>query len=373
MKWGTFSLSQIPDLSRVPENFETDFEQFQLAEELGFDTIWIAEHLFSSYGVVTSCQVLAAAIANATKRIKIGMAVVVMPFNHPLRTASDFALVDILSEGRLLFGAGRAYQPHEFVGLGIPMEDSRGMYEEAMDIMLKAWGDEPITHDGEFWTIPQPTDVLPKPVQKPHPPLYQACISPDSFKTAAQKGLGLQLASPFSYRTYREEWVDKIEESIGVYEAECEKAGHDPKGAERMMLLPFFVHESQDEAKRIAQERMEWFYAKVTANQKSVGGQPDLIKGYELTMAESKKTLEGGYLNFDKLYENGAATADDPATCAEKLNELRERLGITEFVLWTNIGGMPAAESKAAMKLIMNEVAPRVNEMEAAANAKAAE
>ena len=121
------------------------------------------------------------------------------------------------------------------------------------------------------------------------------------------------------------------------------------------MLLPFFVHESQDEAKH-AQERMEWFYAKVTANQKSVGGQLNLIKGYELTGRQ--RTLEGGYLNFDKLYENGAAIADDPATCAEKLNELRERLGITEFVLWTNIGGMPAAESKAAMELIMNEVAP---------------
>ena len=169
MKWGTFSLSQIPDLSRVPENFETDFKQFELAEALGFDTIWIAEHLFSSYGVVTSTQVLAAAIAKATKKIKIGMAVVVMPFNHPLRTASDFALVDILSEGRLLFGAGRAYQPHEFVSLGIPMEDSREMYEEAMEIMLKAWGDKPITHDGKFWSIPQPTEVLPKPVQKPHP------------------------------------------------------------------------------------------------------------------------------------------------------------------------------------------------------------
>jgi alkanesulfonate monooxygenase SsuD/methylene tetrahydromethanopterin reductase-like flavin-dependent oxidoreductase (luciferase family) len=83
-------------------------------------------------------------------------------------------------------------------------------------------------------------------------------------------------------------------------------------------------------------------------------------------MQESRKTLEGGYLNFDKLYEHGAAIADDPATCAEKLNDLRERLGITEFVLWTNIGGMPAADSMAAMRLIMGDVAPRVNAMEAA-------
>lgn len=203
MKWGTFSLSQIPDLSKVPETFETDFEQFQLAEEIGFDTIWIAEHLFSTYGVVTSTQVLAAAIARATKTIRIGMSVVVLPFNHPLRTASDFALVDILSKGRLLFGAGRAYQPHEFVGLGIPMEKSREMYEEALDVILRAWTNDTITHDGEFWKIPQPTQVLPKPVQQPHPPVYQACISPDSFKTAARRGFGLQLASPFTYRTYR--------------------------------------------------------------------------------------------------------------------------------------------------------------------------
>lgn len=366
MKWGTFSLSQIPDLSKVPETFETDFEQFQLAEEIGFDTIWIAEHLFSTYGVVTSTQVLAAAIARATKTIRIGMSVVVLPFNHPLRTASDFALVDILSKGRLLFGAGRAYQPHEFVGLGIPMEKSREMYEEALDVILRAWTNDTITHDGEFWKIPQPTQVLPKPVQQPHPPVYQACISPDSFKTAARRGFGLQLASPFTYRTYREEWIDKLAESVGEYERECEKHGHDPKGAERMMLLPFFVHESPAEAHRIFRERVEWFYAKVTGNQKAVPGQAENIKGYELTMSESRRTAAGGYLNFDKLYEHGACIADDPATCAEKLNDLRERLGITEFVLWTNIGGMPAEESKKAMRLIMSDVAPRVNAMEAA-------
>ena len=373
MKWGTFSLSQVPDLSRVPQAFESDFRQFELAEALGFDTIWIAEHLFSSYGVVTSTQVLAAAIARATKRIKIGMAVVVMPFNHPLRTASDFALVDILSKGRLLFGAGRAYQPHEFVGLGVPMEKSREMYEEALDIVLRAWTEEKIQHDGAFWSIPQPTEVLPKPVQKPHPPVYQACISPDSFRTAAQRGFALQLASPFSYRTYREAWIDRLAESVQLYEAECVKHGHDPKGAERMMLLPFFVHPDAAKAREIARERIEWFYAKVTANQKSVPGQADTIKGYELTMTESRKTLAGGYLNFDKLYEYGAAIADDPQTCADKLNMLRERLGITEFVLWTNIGGMPAEDSMAAMRLIMSDVAPRVNRMEADAKAKAAE
>lgn len=360
MKWGVFSLSQIPDLTRVPEAFDEDFVFFKRAEQLGYDTIWLAEHLFSNYGVVTSTQVLAAAVARATERIKIGTAVTVIPFNHPLRTASDFALVDVLSKGRLLFGAGRAYQPHEFVGLDIPMADSREMYAEGLDLLIRAWTNETVSHQGKFWTVPEPVEVLPKPVQSPHPPIYKACVSPESFQTAAREGLHLQLASPFTYRTYREEWIDKLAENIGLYEAECEARGRDPKAGERMMLLPFFVAETSAEAQDVFGERVEWFYSKVTNNQNLGAGPSEVIKGYELTMTESRKTAAAGYLNFDKLHAHGAAIADDPATCAEKLNHLRERLGITEFVLWFNIGGMPAEDSTRAMELAMREVTPLV-------------
>jgi alkanesulfonate monooxygenase SsuD/methylene tetrahydromethanopterin reductase-like flavin-dependent oxidoreductase (luciferase family) len=366
MKWGVFSLSQIPDLSRVPEAFDEDLAFFKHAEAIGYDTVWLAEHLFSNYGVVTSTQVLAAAVAQVTSTIKIGTAVVVIPFNHPLRTASDFALVDVLSKGRLLFGAGRAYQPHEFVGLDVPMGQSREMYAEGLDLVIKAWTNQTVEHDGEFWKVREPVEVLPKPIQKPHPPIYQACISPDSFRSAARKGLNLQLASPFTYRTYREEWIDKLAESVALYEAECEACGRDPKDNERMMLLPFFVDETTEKAKAIYGERVEWFYSKVTNNQNMGAGPTEVIKGYELTMTESRKTLAGGYLNFDKLHEHGAAIADDPETCAAKLNNLRERLGITEFVLWFNIAGMPAEHSTRAMELAMNEVIPRVNADESA-------
>src|SRR5215475_1257573 len=99
-KFGVFSLSQFPDLSKVVESFDNDLAFFELAEKLGYDKVWIAEHLFSTYGLVTSTQVYAAAIAQRTKRVRIGMAVCAVQFNHPLRTASDFALVDVLSHGR---------------------------------------------------------------------------------------------------------------------------------------------------------------------------------------------------------------------------------------------------------------------------------
>ena len=361
MKWGVFSLSQIPDLSRVPVAFEEDFSYFQRAEAVGYDTVWLAEHLFSNYGLVTSTQVLAAAVAKCTTTIKIGTAVVVIPFNHPLRTASDFALVDVISKGRLKFGAGRAYQPHEFLGLDIPMEHSREMYAEGLDIIIKAWTNEKVDYDGNFWKIREPVEVLPKTFQKPHPPIYQACITPDSFRTAAQQGLHLQLASPFSYRTYRENWIDKLAESIEIYEKECVRCGRDPKAGERMMLLPFFVAETGVEAQQVYGEYVEWFYSKVTNNQKSVPGQEEIVKGYELTMSESRKTLSEGYLNFDKLHKHGAAIADDPKTCAEKLIDMAKRLGISEFVLWFNIAGMPAEKSMKSMELAMKEVIPTVN------------
>jgi alkanesulfonate monooxygenase SsuD/methylene tetrahydromethanopterin reductase-like flavin-dependent oxidoreductase (luciferase family) len=251
------------------------------------------------------------------------------------------------------------------VGLGVPMEESREMYAEGLDIVRRAWTEEKITADGRFWKIPQPVEVLPKPYQKPHPPIYQACISPESFKTAAEQGFGLQLASPFTYRTYREDWIEKLAENIGIYEAECRKRGRDPKGTERMMLLPFFVAESDEKAQAIYRERVEWFYAKVTANQQSVPGQAPTVRGYEFTMAESRKTLAGGYLSFDNLLKYDAAIAGSPDTCVAKLSMLRQKLGITEFVLWYNIGGMPLEHSLAALRLMKREVAPRVDAMEA--------
>ena len=220
-QFGVFSLSQFPDLARVVESFDDDLGFFELAEKLGYDKVWIAEHLFSTYGLVTSTQVYAAAIAQRTKKIRIGMAVCAIPFNHPLRTASDFALVDILSHGRLDFGVGRAYQPHEFVGLGVPMDQSREMLTEGLDIVLKSWTQEKISYKGKYWTIPEEVEVLPKPVQKPHPPVYQATISPESFEQAARMGINLQMASPFTYRTYRETWMDELEKNCQHFDKVC--------------------------------------------------------------------------------------------------------------------------------------------------------
>ena len=359
-KFGIFSLSQFPDLAKVVESFDDDLGFFELAEKLGYDKVWIAEHLFSTYGLVTSTQVYAAAIAQRTKKIRIGMAVCAIPFNHPLRTASDFALVDILSHGRLDFGVGRAYQPHEFVGLGVPMDQSREMLAEGLDIVLKSWTQEKISYKGKFWTIPEPVELLPKPVQKPHPPVYQATISPESFEQAARAGVNLQMASPFTYRTYRERGWTSSRRTAGTTTRSAAIWAATRSKVERMLLLPFFVHEDANKAREIYKAHVEWFYAKVTANQLAGAPQTGEVKGYELTMREGKKTREMGYLSFDKLHQYGACIADDPETCVAKLKDMKRRFGITEFVFWFNIGGIDKAHVERAMKLAAEKVMPYV-------------
>src|SRR5258707_10071 len=179
-----------------------------------------------------------------------------------------------------------------------------------------------------YWRFPEQVEVRPKPVQTPHPPVYQAPISPESFEQAARAGVNLQMASPFTYRTYREKWMDELEKNCGHFDKVCRELDRDPKKAERMLLLPFFVHEDAKTAREIYKAHVEWFYAKVTANQLAGAPQTGEIKGYELTMREGKKTREMGYLSFDKLHQYGACIADDPETCIVKLR-CRRRTGAT--------------------------------------------
>jgi len=360
MKWGIFAISQVPDQSQRVGAFDDTMRQFRLADELGYDTVWIAEHLFSTYCIVNSAQVLAAAVARTTNRIKIGTAVVVIPFNHPFRTAGDFALVDILSHGRLLFGVGRAYNPSEFGGLNLPLEKSREMFIEGMDIIVKAWGDEAFTYQGQFWTIPQKTQSLPKPVQTPHPPIYCAVTSTEAFDLVARNGWNLELASTFSYRFYRNEWMERLEELLHGYEKACTKYGRDGKAAERMLMIPFFVDETTEGAIAKHGKHVDWFLNKLSQVSGSAVDKPKVVKGYELSGTEGPKTVAMGYQTHEKMLQYGAAIAGDPETCIAKLRLIKERLGITEFCLWYDLGGIDAKSVERSMRLAAEKVFPYV-------------
>jgi alkanesulfonate monooxygenase SsuD/methylene tetrahydromethanopterin reductase-like flavin-dependent oxidoreductase (luciferase family) len=229
-----------------------------------------------------------------------------------------------------------------------------------MEIIRRAWTEDRIAHDGKFWSIRQEVEVLPRPVQVPHPPIYLAATSPDSLEIAAREGWHLQLAATFSFRFYREAWKDKVAENLGAYEAACRRHGRDPRAAERVLMIPFFVDETAERATALYGRHVEWFFDKLARISGSQVDPTRIVRGYELSSTEGPRTVALGYQTFEKIHRFGAAIAGDPATCIAQLSELRDRLGITEFCLWFNIGGIPAEHVERSMRLAAAKVLPFV-------------
>ena len=177
--WLTIGLSPSPEEDAV--RIEQQIEQVCYAEALGFGDVWLTEHYFTGESVYNDSLMFAAALAMKTEKIRIGFAVVQMPFHHPVRLAVQLALLDNLSKGRIDVGIGKGtvYNEYEFVGHGLRSHDSRERMEEAVEILERAWTGQPFQYDGKFHQVQVP-QLRPKPVQS-KPPLWRSVISPLSF------------------------------------------------------------------------------------------------------------------------------------------------------------------------------------------------
>ncbi|MBI2493560.1 MAG: LLM class flavin-dependent oxidoreductase, partial [Candidatus Rokubacteria bacterium] len=152
MRFGTFFFFQAPPHLTHPDIIYRELEQIEWTEELGFDQVWFTEHHFIDYGLSVDPATLAAAAASRTRRIRIGLAAAILPFHHPVRLAEQMALVDIISRGRLDVGVGRGNRPAEFAGYRVPQEESRERFEEAVEIVQRAWREERFSFEGRYFT-----------------------------------------------------------------------------------------------------------------------------------------------------------------------------------------------------------------------------
>jgi alkanesulfonate monooxygenase SsuD/methylene tetrahydromethanopterin reductase-like flavin-dependent oxidoreductase (luciferase family) len=172
--------------------YKEALEQIELADRVGFDTVWAVEHHFlTEFAHSSAPEVLLAAAAARTKQIRIGHGVVLLPdrFNHPIRVAERAAALDLISDGRLEFGTGRS-SGYEQAGFEIPTERSRDMWRESFEMIPRMWTEDPFEFDGEFVSVP-PRSIVPKPLQKPHPPLWMAATSPEGWELAGSLGIGI--------------------------------------------------------------------------------------------------------------------------------------------------------------------------------------
>src|SRR6266850_3351878 len=190
MEFGTFLLLQTPSGDPSDVVYRRGVEITQAAEELGFRNMWLAEHHFSTYGLLSRPLTYAQHLADKTKRIRVGTAVIVVPLHHPLTIAEEIATVDLLSGGRLDIGLGRGYQRYEFERFGCDLGESRQRWEEAVDVMLLALSGKTFSYEGKYYRIPE-TTVFPQPLQKPHPPIWVTAQSPDSLEAAVRRGFNV--------------------------------------------------------------------------------------------------------------------------------------------------------------------------------------
>jgi alkanesulfonate monooxygenase SsuD/methylene tetrahydromethanopterin reductase-like flavin-dependent oxidoreductase (luciferase family) len=168
---------------------QDELELIEYADELGYDTCWVREHHFTQYGFLPNTMSLLAHAAARTERIRLGTAVVTLPLHHPIRAAEDTALIDVLSGGRLELGVGRGYQSIEFDAFGIPLSEARARTDESIEIMKRLWTAEgPLDFEGRFFQF-SGVQLQPKPLQRPHPPIHYASISPESIVHYATMGI----------------------------------------------------------------------------------------------------------------------------------------------------------------------------------------
>jgi alkanesulfonate monooxygenase SsuD/methylene tetrahydromethanopterin reductase-like flavin-dependent oxidoreductase (luciferase family) len=177
---------------RIPLDsiYERAVERFEIMDRTGYDAVWLAEHHFSSFSVCPSVHMMATMAAARTTRLRIGTAVSLAPFYHPLRLAEEVALLDVISGGRLNWGAGRGFSRGEFAAFGVPVEESAARFRETVEIVLRAWTNETLSFAGEHFSF-EGVEVLPKPLQQPHPPVWMAATSESAIDWAAGRGFSI--------------------------------------------------------------------------------------------------------------------------------------------------------------------------------------
>lgn len=229
--------------------YQRAFERIAIMDEGGYDGVWLAEHHFNTYSVCPSPHLMAMNVAARTKNLRIGLAVSLAVFYNPLRLAEEVALLDVLSGGRINWGAGRGFDRGEFGAFKIDVAESAARFQEAVDIVLAAWTNEKLTYHGQFWDY-EDVEVLPKPMQKPHPPAWLAATSPEAINRAASRGHTILMDPHASH--------EEIREKRALYQRVLEENGYSIEGRDIPMARLIAIAPTEEQAKQVAYEGARW-------------------------------------------------------------------------------------------------------------------
>ena len=338
MEFGTFLLLQTPSGAPPDVIYQRGTEITQAAEELGFANMWLAEHHFSTYGYLSRPLTYALHLADKTRRIRVGTAVIVVPLHHPLVIAEEIATVDLLTGGRLDVGLGRGYQRYEFERLGQDLGESRGRWEEAVDIIVAALTGKPFSYEGKYYRIPE-TTVFPHPVQKPHPPIWVTAQSPDSIETTVRRGFHL-LSGGFGVP------LERLREFRRLFDGHV--AQHPPRQPIRVgTQRPVYVTDSEADARAVA-EQARW-NMRVTLSLRNNYERVEAGRAVAVPFPDEPTT--------EDLLEKFSVIGT-PDTCIRQIKRLQEAMRNDHFNCSFWFGDLTQTQVLRSMRLFARDVMP---------------
>ena len=337
--------------------YKETLEQCELADQMGFDNLWFVEHHFLTGFSGSPCpEVMFGALSQITKRIRIGFGVSILPYHHPIRVAERVAMVDQLTDGRVEFGTGRS-NAYEQMGLGVDPRDTRAMWEESITMLPQIWQSDEFSWEGRFWKVP-PRRVLPKPYQKPHPRMYLACTQTESFKLAAEKGIGVLSSSTYA--------TSVLAQHVKTYRDNIAHAK--PVGAFINAFWGNNVHafcgEDNQEARELCARSLKAFFGpdkpyiqgRINAYEELLeawGGVPEHLQAdfgrwlRQADEAHKAQAIQAGIsldsgpgaaraafaqLDADTLCDRGVIIAGDPESCIKAIR-MYEEIGVDQVIM----------------------------------------
>jgi natural product biosynthesis luciferase-like monooxygenase protein len=345
VRFGIFGIFDYwPHVKSVSQYFSDVLHLAQKAEALGYDSFWVSEHHFTNYGgILPRPQILLAALAQRTRSIRLGTAVSLVPFDSPVRLAEDFGLIDVLSGGRLEFGVGRGLFGFEYDGLGVEQDEGRARLEEGVKVIREAWQSEQLSYHGRFINVDNLT-VLPRPLQKPHPPLYVAAVSPESYDWAARDGHSILQVLYFAP-------IERTAQEVTRYRALLGQNRHDPSKKRLVAVSPTHVSATSESARREAAEPLMNYVGMVSALLPTET-KSEQYRAYTKLRPAMKK------LTYDVLYSERPTVIGDPAQVIQRIESMSRTLGIDEFVSFVNFGGISHELTLQSMEIFATRVIP---------------
>ncbi len=332
-------------------------EQIELADWLGFDSVWTVEHHFlNEFSYCSAPEVFLACVSQRTRNIRIGHGVVILPFNHPVRVAERIGVLDIMSNGRVEFGTGRATTMDELMGFGIPPQETRPRWAEAIEAIPRMWREDPFSMRGRFWTVDPPVSVLPKPIQKPHPPLWVASTSPDTFVLAAERGLGV-LCFTLGVE------LDEVKRRIQLYRdriASARPVGLAINNQVSMNIMGLFGDDPR-RTEEIARDAVLWYVRKGFELVSAVARSASLDESYRYLNTASRfdpEQITRDYYHF--LKESDLVAIGHVSEAIRVARRYREA-GADQILFFLQYGAIPHECVMRSIELLGREVVPELH------------